>query len=65
VRGGQAEKYIRDRFNSNKFARKIAAQWAPKPTPLPTIALVTLGAGLVWGYLDRRMVNKRAPWQPW
>lgn len=55
---GQAEKYLRDSFKGNKLARKLAARLAPKPSPLPMIALAALGAGLVWAYLDRRKANK-------
>jgi hypothetical protein len=54
---GKAEKYIRKGVSQNKLARQIAAQWAPQPSPLPTIALAVVGAGLVWAYLARKRTS--------
>jgi hypothetical protein len=50
----KAKKYIRRGVGNNKFARQIAAQWAPQPSPLPAIALAVVGAGLIWAYMARR-----------
>lgn len=56
----QAEKYVRDSLKSNKFARQIASRMAPRPSPLPAIAITLMGAGLVWAYLERRKVRKQS-----
>jgi hypothetical protein len=63
----QAEKYIHDMVNSNKFTRQIAAQLAPRRSPAPAIALgvaAVVGAGFVWAYLARRKARKEAGEMP-
>ncbi len=58
----QAEKYMHDMINSNRFTRQIAAQMMPRRSPAPTIALglaVVVGAGFVWAYLARRAAFKQ------
>lgn len=58
----QAEKYVYDMMNSNRFTRQIAAQMMPRRSPAPTIALglaVVLGAGFAWAYLARRAARKQ------
>lgn len=58
----QAEKYMRDMINSNRFTRQIAAQMMPRRSPVPTIALgvaVVVGAGFVWAYMARRAARKQ------
>jgi CHASE3 domain sensor protein len=58
----QAEKYMHDMINSNRFTRQIAAQMMPRRSPAPTIAMglaVVVGAGFVWAYLARRNARKQ------
>jgi CHASE3 domain sensor protein len=58
----QAEKYMHDMINSNRFTRQIAAQMMPRRSPAPAIALgvaVVVGAGFVWAYLARRNARKQ------
>jgi hypothetical protein len=58
----QAEKYMHDMVNSNKFTRQIAARMMPRRSPVPAIALgvvVVMGAGFVWAYLARRAARKQ------
>jgi hypothetical protein len=63
----QAEKYIHDMVNSNRFTRQIAAQLAPRRSPAPAIALglaAAVGAGFVWAYLARRQARKEGVAMP-
>ena len=58
----QAEKYMHDMMNSNKFTRQIAAQIMPRRSPVPNIALgvaIAVGVGFVWTYMARRAARKQ------
>ena len=55
----QAEKYLRHSMSNTKLGRQLASRFAPKPSPLPAIAIALVGAGFVWTYLSKRQELRR------